>query len=188
MAWITTIKPEDATDRLAEAYAWQAQRLGSPTEFTQLGSLEPEIVHARLALYKASENTGSALSAREKNLAGHVTSVVNRTPHCTSRSRIKLRELGFDDTQLKAIDALDFTGLNDREAVVARYAEKLTRDPGAVSEADIKELRRVGLGDREIVDANNQVAHLNYTNRVANGLGLLSEVADDFPAFDTVPA
>lgn len=187
MTWIKTIPPDEATGRLAEAYGWQAQRLGRPTEFTQLGSLEPEIVHARLVLYRASENAGSSLTARQRNLAGHVTSVVNRTPHCTSRSRIKLLELGLSPEELAAVDRLDFSGLPIDEAAVAQYAEKLTRDPGAVTRDDIDELRRAGLGDREIVDVNNQIAHLNYTNRVANGLGLLDEVPADFPAFDTVP-
>jgi uncharacterized peroxidase-related enzyme len=187
MPWIRTISPEDAEGRLAEAYGWQAQRLGRPTEFTQLGSLEPELVHARLALYKASENTSSGLTDRQRNLAGHVTSVVNHTPHCTSRSRIKLHELGFSTEQLEAVEALDFSGLDPAEAAVARYAEKLTADPGALSETDIEALRQAGLDDHQILDVNNQVAHLNYTNRVANGLGLLTEVDADFPAFDTVP-
>ncbi len=188
MPWIEIIAPDEATGRLAEAYGWQAQRLGRPTEFTQLGSLEPEIVHARLVLYKATENTSSTLTDRQKNLASHVTSAVNRTPHCTSRSRIKLRQLGIDGALLDAVESFRYDGLPPEEAAVARYAEKLTRDPGAVTVEDIEDLRRAGLGDHEIVDVNNQVAHLNYTNRVANGLGLLSEVADDFPAFDTVPA
>jgi uncharacterized peroxidase-related enzyme len=188
MPWIEIIPPEEATGRLAEAYEWQAQRLGQPTEFTQLGSLEPEIVHARLVLYKATENTSSRLTDRQKNLASHVTSLVNRTPHCTSRSRIKLRQLGIDGALLNAVEELHFEELPPEEAAVARYAEKLTRDPGAVNTGDIEDLRRAGLGDHEILDVNNQVAHLNYTNRVANGLGLLSEVAADFPAFDTVPA
>jgi uncharacterized peroxidase-related enzyme len=188
MPWIEIIPPEEATGRLAEAYQWQAQRLGQPTEFTQLGSLEPEIVHARLVLYKATENTSSQLSDRQKNLASHVTSLVNQTPHCTSRSRIKLRQLGIDGALLDDVEELRFEELPPGEAAVARYAEKLTRDPGAVSRDDIEDLRRAGLGDHEILDVNNQVAHLNYTNRVANGLGLLSEVAADFPAFDTVPA
>ncbi len=187
MPWIEIIAPDDATGRLAEAYQWQAQRLGQPTEFTQLGSLEPEIVHARLVLYKATENTSSRLSDRQRNLAGHVTSVVNRTPHCTSRSRIKLLQLGIDGDLLDAVEELRYEGLPPEEAAVARYAELLTRDPGAITIDDIQDLRRVGLGDHEILDVNNQVAHLNYTNRVANGLGLLSEVASDFPAFDTVP-
>lgn len=187
MTWITTISPEDATGRLAEAYAWQAERLGKPTEFTQLGSLEPELVHARLLLYRASERTSSRLTERQKNIAGHVASVINRTPHCASRSIIKLRQLGLSGEQITALEAGRFDVLAPDEAAVARYAAKLTRDPGAITRADIDALRQAGLGDHEILDVNNQVAHLNYTNRVANGLGLLTEVDADFPAFDTVP-
>ncbi len=52
---------------------------------------------------------------------------------------------------------------------------KVTLSPGAVTEADIEDLRAAGFGDIEILDANNRTAHLNYTNRVANGLGLLTE-------------
>ena len=49
-AWVATVAPEDATGRLKEAYDWQAQRLGEPSEFTQLGSLHPELVYERLRL------------------------------------------------------------------------------------------------------------------------------------------
>lgn len=187
MPWISTIPPEEATGPLAEAYNWQAARLGHPTEFTQLGSLEPDLVHARLVLYRASERASSALTESQRTLAGHVASAVNRTPHCVSRSAIKLRELGFDADQIAAVESGRFEVLPDVEAAIARYADKLTRDPGAMSEDDIIALRAVGLGDHELLDLNNQVAHLNYTNRVANGLGLLTRVESDYPAFDTVP-
>ena len=56
-----------------------------------------------------------------------------------------------------------------------------------MTEADVDALRAVGLGDLEILDANNQCAHLNYTNRVANGLGLLHEAVDDERSLDRVP-
>jgi uncharacterized peroxidase-related enzyme len=187
VVWIKIIPPEQAEGRLAEAYAWQARSLGAPTTFTQLGSLEPELVHARLALYKASERTASKLTARQKNLISHVVSSANSTPHCASRSSIKLRELGFTPDQIRSIEAEHFDDLPPEEAAVARYALKLTRHPGAMTEDDIAALRAAGLSDHDIVDANNQTAHLNYTNRVTNGLGLFEEVAPDFPAFATVP-
>jgi uncharacterized peroxidase-related enzyme len=187
MVWIRIIPPEEAEGRLAEAYAWQARQLGAPTTFTQLGSLEPELVHARLVLYRASERTRSNLTARQKNLISHVVSSANSTPHCTSRSLIKLRELGFSEEQIRAVESEHFDDLAPEEAAVARYALKLTRQPGSITEADIDALRAAGLSDHEILDANNQAAHLNYTNRVANGLGLLEKVAPDFPAFATVP-
>ena len=49
MPWLRTIPEAEATGRLAEAYDWQSASLGRPTEFTRLGSLDAEIVHARLA-------------------------------------------------------------------------------------------------------------------------------------------
>ena len=68
MVWINTIEPDDATGRVAEAYQWQARKLGRPTEFTQLGSLDAEVVHARLMLYRASENVPSRLTASQRAL------------------------------------------------------------------------------------------------------------------------
>ena len=52
---------------------------------------------------------------------------------------------------------------------------KVTLSPGAVTEADIEDLRTVGIQrHRDPRSANNRTAHLNYTNRIANGLGLLT--------------
>ena len=47
-AWIATIPWHEADGLLREAYDWQAAKLGEPTEFTQLGSLAPELVMLRL--------------------------------------------------------------------------------------------------------------------------------------------
>jgi hypothetical protein len=48
-------------------------------------------------------------------------------------------------------------------------------------------LRQAGFDDLDILDANNQCAHLNYTNRVANGLGLLTEPVAEERTLDRVP-
>ena len=57
-----------------------------------------------------------------------------------------------------------------------RYTAILTRSPGAINESDIEGLRRAGLTDADIVALNNLSAYYSYTNRVATGLGLRSEV------------
>src|SRR5579862_5208500 len=51
MPWIRTVPWNDATGTLKAAYDWQAKRLGEPTEYTQLGSLYPDLVQLRLQLY-----------------------------------------------------------------------------------------------------------------------------------------
>lgn len=185
--WIRTVPVDEASGRLKEAYDWQAKRLGKPTEFTLLGSLDPEIVHARLGLYRASEKCPSALTPRQRCVIGYVTSVLNETPHCSSQVGLKLRELGFTDEEIRALDEGRYEGLEPGEEAVARYTHKLTREPGAVTESDAEDLRAAGLGDLEILDANNMCAHLNYVNRIANGLGLKTEVGEEFEAFAAIP-
>jgi uncharacterized peroxidase-related enzyme len=174
MVWIRTVPPVDATGRLKEAYDWQASRLGQPTEFTQLGSLDPEIVHARLILYKATENVASTLTFRQRELISYLTSILNSTPHCASLARTQLSHADEDDVT-GILDRGDYDQLGAVDAALARYVHKVTLSPGTVTEADIEDLRAAGFSDIEILDANNRTAHLNYTNRVANGLGLLTE-------------
>jgi uncharacterized peroxidase-related enzyme len=188
MVWIHTVAPEDARERLAEAYNWQARSLGRPTEFTQLGSLDPEVVMARLTLYRASERVPSRLTPRQKLLIAYLTSVLNVTPHCASLARTQLLADGAHGLELlDALDRRDYAALGAQDAALARYTEQLTLRPGAVHAADVDALRAVGFDDLDILDANNQCAHLNYTNRVANGLGLLSEAASEERTRERVP-
>lgn len=52
------------------------------------------------------------------------------------------------------------------------HALKLTRDPSAVTQADVEHLRNLGLSDRAISDATQVIAYFNYINRIADGLGV----------------
>ncbi|MBV9578837.1 MAG: hypothetical protein JO057_09630 [Chloroflexi bacterium] len=94
MAWIQTVPWSEASGTLKEAYDWQAKRLGEPTEYTQLGSLYPDLVQLRLQLYKVVEACPSGLSPIERQMAALVTSVLNETPHCSSGLMLKLESLG----------------------------------------------------------------------------------------------
>jgi uncharacterized peroxidase-related enzyme len=177
-AWVATVAPEDAQGQLKEAYDWQAQRLGEPTEFTQLGSLHPELVYERLRLYKVVEGLPSGLSDQEHQIVIYLTSVLNETPHCASGARHKLQLAGVDDDMVTRItaDPLSPTTGSARLDAIVRYTALLTRSPGAITEADIDQLRTVGLPDADIVVLNNLSAYFSYTNRVATGLGLRSDI------------
>ncbi len=54
------------------------------------------------------------------------------------------------------------------------YATKLTRTPGAMCESDVQALRAVGFSDADILDIAQVVGYFNYSNRIANGLGVLA--------------
>ena len=177
-AWVTTVAPEEADGLLKEAYDWQAQRLGEPTEYTQLGSLHPELVYERLRLYKVIDQLESGLTDTEKHAVVYVTSVLNQTPHCASGARHKLELEGVSDEVVARLagDPLAGGTGSARLDEIVRYTAILTHSPGAISEHDIDALRRAGLTDADIVALNNLAAYYSYTNRVATGLGLRSEV------------
>jgi uncharacterized peroxidase-related enzyme len=177
-AWVATVPPELAEGRLKDAYDWQAQRLGEPTEYTQLGSLHPELVYERLRLYKVVDGLPSGLSEVEKHIVIYLTSVLNETPHCASGALHKLGIDGVPDELLQRVLATPLapdTGDKRLDAIV-KYTATLTLTPGAVTKGDIERLRGVGLTDADIVALNNLSAYFSYTNRVATGLGLRSEV------------
>jgi uncharacterized peroxidase-related enzyme len=176
--WIETIAHADAEGVLKEAYDWQAAGLGEVTEFTQLGSLYPDLVLERLRLYKVVEGAPSGLSPLERRLAAYVTSAANETPHCASGLVHRLADLEVAPAVVEAarLTPLALGSGDARLDAIATYAARLTLSPQLVLEKDVEALREVGLSDLDILDLNNIVAYFNYINRVANGLGLKTEI------------
>ncbi|MDP7061764.1 MAG: hypothetical protein QF489_02370 [Planctomycetota bacterium] len=62
--------------------------------------------------------------------------------------------------------------LSPAERAMCAWAEKLTLTPGAMTEADVQQLRDAGWSDLEVHDAAQVVAYFNYVNRLADGLGV----------------
>jgi uncharacterized peroxidase-related enzyme len=188
--WIQHVPYEQAEGELKASYDRQARALGEPTEMTLAGSLHPPLVAARLDLYAATERCPSKVTAHQRNLVSFVTSALNATPHCMSQVTIKLRQTGLsdDDVRQLAADPLGFaSGQPPAERAVILYTVLLTQNPAGVTEEHIDALRAVGFDDLDIVDLNAQCAHLNYVNRVANGLGIRTVVDPDFPAYSAIP-
>ena len=67
------------------------------------------------------------------------------------------------------------------DAALCAYAEKLTREPAAMTEADLEPLRAAGLGDEGIHLAVQVVAFFNYINRVADAVHV--ELEPEMPPY-----
>ncbi len=52
------------------------------------------------------------------------------------------------------------------------YAEKLTREPWAMTRDDVVALRAAGFDDTAIFDIAQVAAYFAYVNRLADGLGV----------------
>ncbi len=87
-----------------------------------------------------------------------------------------LRRLLRNDDLLGAIESDWRTaGLGERREAMLAYAEKLTRFPAEMTEADVDSLRRVGFSDRDVLDIATVTAYYAYANRIADGLGVQLE-------------
>jgi uncharacterized peroxidase-related enzyme len=56
----------------------------------------------------------------------------------------------------------------DRE--LCAFAEKLTRQPAGMEEADVAALRKQGFGDADIHHAIQVASYFNYINRIADAV------------------
>jgi uncharacterized peroxidase-related enzyme len=62
--------------------------------------------------------------------------------------------------------------LSPKRLAMLRYADKLTRTPGKVTEADVQPLRDRGFSDKDVLHIAEVVAYFAYVNRIADGLGV----------------
>lgn len=90
---------------------------------------------------------------------------------------------GGGDTKLADAVLADWrsAGLEPVDAALCAYAEKLTREPAAMTEADLRPLRAAGLGDEAIHLAVQVVAFFNYINRVADAVH--AELEPEMPPY-----
>ena len=174
--WIASVPPEAATGPLAEAYQSQLEKIGRVTELTQIGSLYPDLVAARLRLYAVVDATPSGVPDHVRRAVALLTSVLNGCLFCTAGHTEKLTEAGYGELAqaIKANPEVVMTGDAGADAAIF-YARKLVTDPRHVAEEDVAALYSAGWSDLDILDINNIAAYYCYINRVAAGLGLQRE-------------
>lgn len=63
-------------------------------------------------------------------------------------------------------------GLDPARTALLDYCVKLTRTPGAMTEADVQRLRDHGFTDAEVYNAAMVTGYFNFINRIADGLGV----------------
>jgi alkylhydroperoxidase family enzyme len=55
---------------------------------------------------------------------------------------------------------------------LCKFAEMVTRAPGALSARHLETLRLHGLSDGDILDTVEVISYFNYINRIADALGV----------------
>lgn len=119
-------------------------------------------------------NKEGHLSNADREMLGVVVSGINRCDYCAISHGAALREF-LGDARTADLIGVNWrlAHLDDREAAMCAYAEKLTRHPDEMVEADLQSLRDVGLDDHQILEAIQVIGMFNMTNRISSAMGML---------------
>lgn len=180
-AWIEMISDEDADTALREVLDLARTPHGTVDNVMRVHSLRPSTMKGHVVLYRAAlhDDFNTLPTWLQETLSSYV-SILNDCPYSLANHWANARHLIGDvaraDRVEKALHARKpEAALYGRDLALMRYAEKLTMTPGKMVEADVEALRREGLDDGQILEANQIISYFNYVNRLLNGLGVTTE-------------
>jgi uncharacterized peroxidase-related enzyme len=171
-AWIKVVEPGEAVGELKAVYEATLGKRGALAAVHKIHSLHPETLTAHMALYMELLFGQSPLTRREREAIAVAVSRTNGCAYCVAHHAEALARYEKSSDHLAAVREGRWNALDIRTARLCQYAEKLTRDPASLREADVALLRDTGLDDRAILDAAQIAAYFNFVNRLVLGLGV----------------
>lgn len=175
MSFIVEVAEDQAGPDLLGSYQKIRELFGFLPHFWQAQGSRPDIVHASLELWRLIYRTG-VLPPELKEEILLVVSAANSNSYCILAHLELLQRLGVEKAVGKQL-ARDYEAANvpERNKALFRFAQKLTREPFAIKDPDILELRRHGWDDAAILEASLVTSHSNFLNRLASALGLIPQ-------------
>jgi uncharacterized peroxidase-related enzyme len=167
--WLAPVAAATATHR--QRAALDASPQASSAYFRTLAH-DVDSLAERSPLFHSVMYVPRGLKRAERELATVVVSIINGCVYCSSVHARRFVELTKQPEVIRALydQGLD-TALPPRLRAIVDYAAKLTRAPAAMTVADLKPLRAVGMADLEILDLTNAVAMFANANRLMQTLG-----------------
>jgi uncharacterized peroxidase-related enzyme len=181
MTWIKFIPYHQATSRLKTIYNRVKGRDGQIDNILSAHSLRPHTLEGHMSLYKnVLHHSGNTLPKWLLEVLGVYVSALNNCDYCVHHHLVGMRTAVGDPARADAMEAAlksgNFDGAFDaRAAALLHYVEQLTRAPETLRESDMDPMRRAGLDDGEILEANQVIAYFAYANRMVLGLGITTE-------------
>jgi uncharacterized peroxidase-related enzyme len=175
MSFVSLISEEQASPQLKRIYEQVRQEFGFLPNYIQALGRAPQLIEAHLGFGELVTSDG-ALSKTIKEQIGLVVSGINTSSYCIAIHMEMLRRLGVEKPLSRKL-ATHYASapVEEKVQVLFRFADRLTRKPGEIAQADVEAVSRAGWGDAEIVETVLTVAYFNLINRVSAGLGLIAD-------------
>ncbi len=180
-AWIKMIKDDEANEDLKKVLSIARTPHGTVDNVMRVHSLRPNTMKGHLVLYRSvlHDDTNTIPTWFQETISSYV-SIINKCNYSLANHWANARHLINDkqrsDKIKKALDERKPEKyFKDAELALLKYTEKLTLSPSKMKKNDIITLRKNGVSDGEILEANQIICYFNYVNRTINGLGVTTE-------------
>ncbi len=115
----------------------------------------------------------SELTKPEREIIAAHVSRLNGCDFCLDAHRATLTAMGVPAETVSTLDkGAGIEGVSETVRHLLPFAEKLTRTPAAIAQADIDVLIELGVAEQTIEDAINVVSLFNYVNRLVDAFGV----------------
>ena len=169
---VITPRLDEASGHVADMYDGDLRTDGFVFAHTRAMAINPEAHQAFETLVRAIV---PSIGVRTYELATLGAARAIPSPHCLlAHGRKALRAQALTEEQLEGLARREdeTAGLDDADVAVLRFAEKLSTDAAAMTDADSQSLRDVGFTDRQIVDIALAAAARNYFSRALQALSV----------------
>jgi uncharacterized peroxidase-related enzyme len=175
------IKVPDESDDLDQAtrevFERAEERFGFVPDVVRTLAVRPDVALAQTQLRESLMGDSCSLGRRRADLIALAVSGINDCEYCGTAHAGMLVERGEMSREEAAIAFKDWRALelDQGDAAMLEFAEKLTFQPAEIDAADIERLRTAGFDDRGIYEIVLLAAYRNFINRVNDGLGVPTE-------------
>lgn len=174
MARVTLVEPASASTEVQHIYEHRLR--GKPGSIHKAMAHLPQALTAFLSFYPA---VGRTLPPRLYELVYIRISMLNHCDYCLQHHMASSKRAGLSVEDWRGLRDAENASFTNREKATLAYAEKLTRTPAEIGDADVQSLKEHDLNDTQIVDLNLLVGLANLTNRFTAPLGLELEFASE---------
>jgi len=172
---MTFIEPVPA-DEAADLYDPEQERAGYVPNYVRAFSHRPDVYRAWRGLVAAIQG---ASDPRRYELATLAAAKQLRSSYCSLAHGKMLVDRFYSAEQVLQLP----DGLDETDAAIMAFAEKIADDSSSVTQEDVQRLRKVGLSDAEITDVVLAAAARSFFAKTLDGLGALPDaVYGELPA------
>jgi uncharacterized peroxidase-related enzyme len=185
MAYIRHIAPSQAGGRLAQVYREVRSEVPRVPNLMQVFSLRPETMEGVYRHWIALM-WSPRVSRQIKEMIAVSVSVVARCDYCADAHMIYLLASGMDGDKARDVRThlAEAEGMSDGERECVRAAIRLTTDPRSMKDPQRAQLAAAWPNLDERIEVVTVIAAFNSVTRMANALGVDSEIPAPLRRFE----